>query len=358
MPLPRRAPLFLAIGLALGYLGMLQARAWDRDPPLAVLWTAGEVEHTVRHPATGLAAWATRSDAEALVERVTEARGWRTTVRLHADAPATSVRLDEIRGHPVAFVELASLADLHLPAADLVVVATRLSPKQVLAAIPGPVAVLPGAFGEGVPDSGEATAHDRLVAPWVDGRSRVGLLTVRFDDGVALDGAAMDIPLREAPPDTPTVLGEARADLSHDTVHFAHSGLGDALTAAMLDATHADIALLNYLALRAGLAGPVDLALLEKALPFHNEVVLLTLSSAELARIVTAGSGDDTHHLLVRPALPTPLPDRDWRVATVDYLANGGRGGWDPFLAGRDRVRTRITLDTLAIALLSPPEAR
>lgn len=365
--LATRAGMAALLLLAVAYVTMLQVRAADREPPLVVVWTAGVVEATVRHPRSGRAGWAVRADVDALIARIEGARRWRPTVRARADADALSVRVEDVRGRRVAIAEvptggLAALGPALAEVGDvaLVVVASREAPSAVLAAVPGPVVVLPGAYGAGVPDGGESHGDDRLVAPWIDSRDRVGVLEVRFeDDGedtVALTGTSVDLPLRDAPADAPTTLGDAPSGLDHDTIHLGQSGLGRALLDRMLAVTGADVALVNHLALRAGLVGRVDLLALEKALPFQNEVVLQTFDSAQLAAILAQGAHDDTKYLLVatRSPLPEPLPARDWRVASVDYLANGGRGGWATFTEGRDRIRTRIRLDDLALDLLEP----
>ena len=376
--MPTARPLLGRLALVAGallvgaYLALLQVRANDREPPLVVTWTAGVAAQTVRHPRTGRAGWGVQADVDALIARITGTRGWRTTAHLRSDAETFSLRVEEVRGRRVALAEvpaggLGALGPA-LAAEEgvaLVVVASREAPAAVLAAVDGPVAVLPGAYAEGVPDGGEARGVDRLVAPWIDSRLRVGVLEVRLPDeragdsdagGVGLTGTAVDLPLREAPADAPTALGDAPPGLDHDTVHLGRSGLGSALLTRMLAVTGADVALINHLALRAGLSGRVDLAALEAALPFQNELVLQTFDSAQLAAILAQGAREDTRHLLVgaREPLPTPLPERSWRVATVDYLANGGRGGWPTFTEGRDRVRTRLRLDDLAIALLLP----
>ena len=313
---------------------------------------------TVRNPFTGRAGWGTRTDVDAFLGRVHEARGWRATEDLRADTTTLSTRIVEVRGHRVALIEVPKghLSEVKPPEAELSIVATTDPPSAVLAALPGPVIVLPGAYGDGVADGGEASGGDRLVAPWVDSRYRVGVLHVRFDP-VSTTATAVDLPLREVPEDTPTRLGVAPPGLTHDVVRFGDSGLGKALLDETMKATGAEVALINYLALRAPLDGEIDLQKLEKALPFHNEVVLQTFSTAQLRPLLTEGADPlTTHFLLVgsREPLPDPLPERDWRVATVDYLANGGRGGWPLFTEGRDRVRTRITLDSLAIGLLEP----
>lgn len=360
--MPSRPRLALAaLGLVVvAYLGFLQYRAWDREPPLLVTWTSGVAETTVRNPVTGRAGWGTREDVTAFLGRVHDARGWRATEDLRADADTFSVRVVEVRGHRVALVEAPKGAIRQLPAlppAELTLVATVDPPVDVLAALPGPVVVLPGAYGAGVADGGEVSGGDHLVAPWVDSRYRVGVLHVRFEPTISVTGTAVDLPLREVPEGTPSRLGVAPPGLTHDVVRLGDSGLGKALSDAVLTKTGADVSLINYFALRAPLEGEIDLARLEKALPFHNEVVLQTFSTAQLRELLKEGADPLTTHFLIvasREPLPDPLPERDWRVATVDYLANGGRGGWPLFTEGRDRVRTRITLDSLAIALLEP----
>jgi hypothetical protein len=366
---PRRLGLLAAV-LLVAWLALLQVRAMDREAALVVVWTAGLSDAPVRHVGSGRWGWAGRADAEALVVRVTEARGWRATERLAADAAAPGVRVASVRGRRVVLAEVPAgglpEARERVAAAgerDLLVVATNAPPEAVQAAFEGPLAVLPGAFAAGVPDGGEAVAADRLVAPWVDGRRRVGVLDVRFQEaGITLRGTAVDIPLGEAPADAPTRIGRAPPGLDHDLIHLRDSGLGKALLASMLARTGADLAIVNHLALRAGLSGDIDLVALESALPFRNEIVLQTFDTPTLEAILARGGAEDTRRLLVATpgafgasALPTPLPARDWRVATVDYLANGGRGGWEAFTAGRDRMRTRITLDDLAIDLLEAP---
>jgi hypothetical protein len=152
----------------------------------------------------------------------------------------------------------------------------------------------------------------------------------------------------------PGLLGQGDASLSHDTVRYARAGLSPSLGQKMAEATGAEAALLNYLALRGGLEGEVDLPRLLEALPFHNELVLLTLNETVLAQILEAGAEESTRYLVAvdRSGAPLAPPPGPLRVVTLDYLANGGRGGWPQFLEGRDRRNTGIYLDDLAVELL------
>lgn len=355
---PQRVIAVIVVAAIAAYVGVLQVRANDREPALVVLWTANIEDSTVRHPRTGLAGWAILADVEEFVKTVESARGWRLTERLHADSAKLTVRTVEVGKQEVALVELPLSAVDQLEAAlapispqSVVIIATQAQVSGVLLAAGRPVSILPGAWSPGVADGGETKSTTTVVGPWVSSRRTVGLLSARFAENVEFTATAVELPLRPLPATAPSIIGAGLPSLDHDSVRFERSGLGEALLADMLAETGADIALLNFLALRGALTGPVDYTVLERALPFRNEVILLTLDSAALSAALEQGAGENTQHLLVQAAvpLPSPLPERLWRVATVDYLANGGRGNWEIFTAGKDRIRTRIVLDDLAI---------
>ena len=105
------------------------------------------------------------------------------------------------------------------------------------------------------------------------------------------------------------------------------------------DTVHA--ALVNEGGLRVPIAaGPIRMTHAYELLPFENYVIVLSLSGSQMERladeIAAAGGepiagwtmeldGDDAVRVLVGGQ---PIdPDRTYRVATVDYLANGG-GTW------------------------------
>jgi hypothetical protein len=110
--LPTARPLLGRLALVAGallvgaYLALLQVRANDREPPLVVTWTAGVAAQTVRHPRTGRAGWGVQADVDALIARITGARGWRTTAHLRSDAETFSLRVEDVRGRRVALAEV------------------------------------------------------------------------------------------------------------------------------------------------------------------------------------------------------------------------------------------------------------
>jgi 2',3'-cyclic-nucleotide 2'-phosphodiesterase (5'-nucleotidase family) len=143
--------------------------------------------------------------------------------------------------------------------------------------------------------------------------------------------------------------------LFHDTLRLRREGLSVALADRMRAATGAEIAILNTLALRGGLDGAVDPPRLAAAIPFRNQVVRLTLTGEQLARALAQGAGESTQHLVAVDAdgVVTAVDSATPRtVATVDYLANGGRGNWTVFQEGVARVDTGLTLEDLALELL------
>ncbi|MFL6247032.1 MAG: bifunctional metallophosphatase/5'-nucleotidase, partial [Thermoanaerobaculia bacterium] len=86
----------------------------------------------------------------------------------------------------------------------------------------------------------------------------------------------------------------------------------------MRNAVKADIALSTKSSFRSPLpAGPLTMELLLGALPYENEIVVCTMSGAQLRRLLDA-AGDDSF-----VSGPDSIEnERNYRVATTDYLAN------------------------------------
>ena len=92
----------------------------------------------------------------------------------------------------------------------------------------------------------------------------------------------------------------------------------------MRDAARADAALSTFSSFRQALpAGPLTLEQLTAALPYENDLVVCTMTGAQLQRVFdfsAARRGTDGESYI---AAPPPLdPARDYRVATTDFLAN------------------------------------
>lgn len=84
---------------------------------------------------------------------------------------------------------------------------------------------------------------------------------------------------------------------------------------AMRSATQADVAISTKSSFRGALpAGTLTLENLRAALPYDNELVVCTMSEAQLQNLLAAAGAD---------SYVTPFePKREYRVATTDYLAN------------------------------------
>jgi hypothetical protein len=80
------------------------------------------------------------------------------------------------------------------------------------------------------------------------------------------------------------------------------------------------------------------------------------MTGEQLARVLAQGAAETTHHLVAvdtNGLVTTVDPATPRTVATVDYLANGGRGNWTVFQEGAARVDTGLTLEDLALELIT-----
>ncbi len=369
----KRSPVIIGvIGAAfVAYLGLLATKSAGDEPPVAVLYFSGPDAPPPRHPATGLLAWATPAAVQTEIARVRERRGGLATFALDASPDTLRAQCVDAGGAALALVELpagevgALAGALAGCGAALTVVATDAPVGEVLAAVDGPLAVLPGAFGPGVGGAVQLAAEGRVVAPWVDSRYRLGELQLD-PSSLALEARVVTLRGEPAGPDAPVVFARGRPELDHDLISFGQFGLGSALAERARAATGADLALLNYLSVRAGLTGEVSMLELEEALPFHNQVVLLEMKGADVLEALSANAAEDTRFLIAAGVAAgeggwtlggAPLdPGATYRVATVDYLADGGRGRRPEFLRASGRLDTGLYTDRLALDLLAPAQ--
>jgi hypothetical protein len=376
--LRRRATPLALLLLALAYLALLQWRASAARAPVLVFYLGPTPSAPARNEETGLWTWATPEQVRARLEEGLEAGRSRARITraLRTEAPE-GLRV-EVTTHGetrLLLVELpasgpldAFLGEVRAADADLVVVATLRDPAEITAEVEGSVLLLPGRHHPGLGGEPESEGRNRLVAPWVDGRHRLGQVEILLDPetGPAFRARGMDLALEKAPADAPTTLGFGPPELFHDGVRFSQQGLARALARVARDATGAEVSLLNYLSVRADLVGLVDAARLRRALPFHNQIVLLTLDGDRLQRLLDENEPMDTRYLVVdgldadpdgtwRHEDGSPLDaGHPYRVATLDYLANGARGRRPIFLEGREFLRTGLFTDRLALDLLIP----
>lgn len=374
-------PALLLLGLGL-YLGMLQHHASSAEAPLLLIWGSERVREPPRHPETGRWLWSPAAQRQAHQQEITDRRAAQglQTLSVATDPPQSlqsqELSLGDLRillvhtppsqteiENSAVLTELAHLQAMRAP--DLLVVVSALPVAELVASLRPPLVLIPTDWQPGLPAEPETESQELLIAPCLDPRDRLGELSIRpLKQGFSLRARAVDMPLLDAPIESPTLLGIGPENLAHDLVQFQQRGLSRALAARMRAVTGADISLLNYLSVRDSLVGPVDGAVLDRALPFHNQLVLLTLLGSEIAEILADNVHSDTRYLTVDgleqdpsglwidPSGAALQPERAYRVATVDYLAKGARGRRPLFLSGRDPLFTGLRTDRLALDLL------
>jgi 2',3'-cyclic-nucleotide 2'-phosphodiesterase (5'-nucleotidase family) len=91
----------------------------------------------------------------------------------------------------------------------------------------------------------------------------------------------------------------------------------------MRDATKSDVALSTSSSFRGALpSGVLTMELLRGAMPYDNEIVVCTMSGAQLQRLLdhdASQRGTDTASYIARPE--TIVADQNYKVATTEYLA-------------------------------------
>jgi 2',3'-cyclic-nucleotide 2'-phosphodiesterase (5'-nucleotidase family) len=147
------------------------------------------------------------------------------------------------------------------------------------------------------------------------------------------------------------VLGHAPIRLPADRqiIRYEETALGNWVTDVMRTSSGADLALLNSGSIRAGIEkGPISLDDVFRALPFDNEIVLVSLSGDQLWQVLNRAVMAERHeqdggflqvsglyltvakrqitHVHVGQKAQLLDPQRRYRVAITDFLAAGGDG--------------------------------
>jgi 2',3'-cyclic-nucleotide 2'-phosphodiesterase (5'-nucleotidase family) len=168
------------------------------------------------------------------------------------------------------------------------------------------------------------------------------------------------------------VIGEAVSflDGERERVRHEETALGNFVTDIMREYTGADIALINAGALRASIdIGPVRIEDIFKAVPYSDEIKLVTLSGADLLKVLSRSvqaqreaedggflqvSGmffdirdDDAVNVSVGKKDRPLDPEASYTVAIPDFLATGG-DGYALFI-DKDKVNTRLPLRELIV---------
>jgi 5'-nucleotidase len=141
---------------------------------------------------------------------------------------------------------------------------------------------------------------------------------IKEDKVIAKRVAAMQKELERKHPELFTPIGALRQPIGQDE-------LGQKTVEIMRDAVQADAALSTTSSFRQPLpAGPLTEELLRNAMPYDNEIVVCTMSGAQLRRVLDFAEskrGTDSFAYIARPAVIDG--DKSYKVAAADFLANG-----------------------------------
>ncbi|HEV7920564.1 MAG TPA: 5'-nucleotidase C-terminal domain-containing protein [Thermoanaerobaculia bacterium] len=141
---------------------------------------------------------------------------------------------------------------------------------------------------------------------------------IREDQSVAKRVRTMQKALEQQHPDLFRPIGRLQHALTQDE-------LGQRTVEVMAAATDADAALSTTSSFRQPLpSGTLTEELLRNAMPYDNEIVLCTMSGAQLQRVLAFAEskrGTDAFAYVARPA--SIESDKSYKVAAADFLANG-----------------------------------
>ena len=141
---------------------------------------------------------------------------------------------------------------------------------------------------------------------------------IKEDKVIAKRVASMQQALEQKHPDLFRPIGKLQKALTQDE-------LGQETVNIMRDAAGADAALSTTSSFRQPLpAGTLTEELLRNAMPYDNEIVVCSMSGAQLQRVLAFAEskrGTDAFAYIARPAAIES--DKTYKVAAADYLANG-----------------------------------
>lgn len=240
----------------------------------------------------------------------------------------------------------------------------------------------------------QQTVGNVCIAPWVDGREAIGAVTVSntmlgqrvvattfpfprmrvtaerqdptFQHVFAPFETRLEHKLGPAFCTLPEIMaGCAAAAMPHPTDRKCPTPAGEWVCEMLRDRFHADVAILNHLAMRASIGRIPDVQTsVVSALPYGDHCMVLGLRGSQLTALMRRNALENRRYLQVagiklfydvgNPASAkawvdgAPIdPARIYRVATIDYLAQGARGQ-EPVLGAAPRLDvTNICLNHL-----------
>ncbi len=255
--------------------------------------------------------------------------------------------------------------------ADIIVVLSHCglqADRELAAKVPG-IDVIIGGHSHTKMLQPELVGQTIVVQAWEHAKA-LGVLNLRIKDGkvIGFDGALQEIsPATGAPncqvqdivaryaqqagPLLHRAIGETRVSLDAEHIRTGETNLGDFVADVMCQAAGAEAAIINGGSIKAGIApGKIEVQDIYTALPYDSYLVAISLTGAQLKAALEhgvsrleerAGSFPQVSGLTFTYSRSAPAgsrvqdvtvggrpldPQKEYLVATVDFLAAGGNG--------------------------------
>ena len=257
--------------------------------------------------------------------------------------------------------------------------------------------IIPGNYHDILKAKEVTLVNGTPVAPFVDSRFDIGKLDIKnekkIDCRVVPTGGAEQMPSgkvmqvlepyleefnKKYPENYKTVMstfvGYGTDNMTHSLKSPDESPAANFVTDVMRNATGADIAIINNLAIRKDLRGIISVQRLRDVLYFDNELVTMDLTGEEIEKILSSnakkggtiyrfsgvilGINPDKEKVMILDVSHSEdkgLIDKKktYRVVTIDYLVNSDKMKYESFKNGKNKKFTGLYLNNLILDRLS-----
>ncbi len=248
--------------------------------------------------------------------------------------------------------------------------------------------IIPGKYHNKLKEKDITLINNIPVAPFVDSRFNLGKIDIKgknyFETRVVSTGGADQAPSPEVmkilqpylakfrekyPENYKTVLSTFVAygtdNMTHNLKSPDDSPTANFITDVMREATGADIAIINNLAVRKDLRGIISISKLRDILFFDNELVTMDLTGEEIDKILSSnakkggtiyrfsgvilGINPEEEKVMVQRHFKLLDKQATYRVVTLDYLVNSDKTKYDFFKNGKNRKFTGLNLNNAVL---------
>ncbi|MCL5035703.1 MAG: PQQ-binding-like beta-propeller repeat protein [Chloroflexi bacterium] len=196
-------------------------------------------------------------------------------------------------------------------------------------------------------DSRRSAMLYRITPPSFMGSWKAGGENINLQKGASVSSRGKagkdDIPIE----DKIYPLGWGDKDLTNPLPPEKKSNAALFLADLISQDTGARFGIINYMALRGDLTGPVTPDDIRRLLPFDNKIVILEMPGKYIKEIYGSNPERLAFSGINDPGLNLIKDEEFYNVGTIDYLASGGRGTHPLFLKSRKRIDTGLYLNDL-----------